>query len=502
MTVCRSLSNATKANFKYHNTPNQDFRGLLPNEWDQNLAFDKGKSLLDGLLNLTFLGDYSYRRFIGYLLRGQDDFKDPFQLSKFRRKDIDWKPILAKLLGFNDQLIVSLYEKKELLQELNNKQKILSLEAQSLSDIKTISDVEGEMDIVASKISNIESQLSLLNFGEQDKKYIAELVDLINDKIKDCNDQLFYARNSESRILKSLENADILFNPDDASKLFEEAGIIFDGQIKREFVDLIQFHKVITNERSAYLNKELADIREYIKELNRSLSSLNKEKAEKLSFLNDQDVFNKYKALSKESVNLKTKLASLEKIKDIVLERDKLNAKIIELTQECQSIVLNIRSDVSSKVQGNSIFSTVRKYFGEIIQSTLNKSAYITVNVNTEGSLIFEYKFSDTQEHRGHTYKKLLCIAFDMALARTYCEQGYPLFLFHDGIFESLDNRVKERLLNVVRNYSNYGLQQIITLIDSEIPNGVAKSFIADDEIILTLHDKDDSGRLFKIPEW
>ena len=75
------------------------------------------------------------------------------------------------------------------------------------------------------------------------------------------------------------------------------------------------------------------------------------------------------------------------------------------------------------------------------------------------------------------------------------------MFLFHDGIFESLDNRVKERLLNVVREYSSYGLQQIITLIDSEIPFG-AKEFISNNEVALVLHDRDDSGRLFKIPAW
>lgn len=185
----------------------------------------------------------------------------------------------------------------------------------------------------------------------------------------------------------------------------------------------------------------------------------------------------------------------------MILEKELLQNQIVSLNQECEGLEADIRSNVNDNVQGDTTFSKIRQYFSQIIRSTLNKDAYLTVNVNTEGNLIFEYKFSGTQEHLGHTYKKLLCIAFDMALTRTYIEQGYSLFLFHDGIFESLDDRVKERLLNVVREYSGYGLQQIITLIDSEVPNKQVQ-FIADSEIALTLHDKDDSGRLFKMSAW
>ena len=88
-----------------------------------------------------------------------------------------------------------------------------------------------------------------------------------------------------------------------------------------------------------------------------------------------------------------------------------------------------------------------------------------------------------------------------MALARAYTEQGYHLFLYHDGVFESLDDRLKEKLLAIMREYSEYGLQQIITLIYADIPNG-NDNFIHPDEIIKILHDQDDSGLLFKMPPW
>ena len=60
-------------------------------------------------------------------------------------------------------------------------------------------------------------------------------------------------------------------------------------------------------------------------------------------------------------------------------------------------------------------------------------------------------------------------------------------------------NEKKENLRDVMRACGNKGVQQIVTAIDSELP---ASEFFDEGEITLRLHDKGDSGRLFKIPEW
>jgi uncharacterized protein YydD (DUF2326 family) len=100
----------------------------------------------------------------------------------------------------------------------------------------------------------------------------------------------------------------------------------------------------------------------------------------------------------------------------------------------------------------------------------------------------------------GYTYKRLLCIAFDMAIVRAYLDKNFPKFLFHDGVFESLDVRKKQKLIEVIRKYTELGIQHTITLIDSDLPPD-AKLF-SEDEIILTLHDEGPEGRLFKMPTW
>ncbi|MBN6074865.1 DUF2326 domain-containing protein [Aggregatibacter actinomycetemcomitans] len=501
VTVSRSISEATTMRFKYHSSSDQDYRGLLDSEWDQTLPFEQSKALLDSLFNFQFIKGYSYRQLIGYLLRTQNDFQDPFRLSKHRGKDIYWKPFLAKLLGFDDALLKQRGLLIDSLNKLSEQENFIS--SQNKTEAQSVSDIEGEIELIKLKIQDFKTQLDELDFGNQDKEEISNLVDLINDQIVALNDDLFYLENDRKRIKNSLKTKKISFSTDEAQSLFNEAGLVFPDQIKHSFDDLIQFNEAINKERIEYLSKELKEIEPKIQNISEELTRLNKDKSNKLAFLNEKDVFDKYKSLSNELNERTAQLIYLEKIRDIIYQREDIKKQKSLLSSELESVENLIRDNVTQNVKSNSnsFFTKVRAYFGSIIQKTLNNDAFLSVNVNSNGNMEFEYKFTEKEAHKGHSYKKLLCIAFDMALARAYTEQGYHLFLYHDGVFESLDDRLKEKLLAVMREYSEYGLQQIITLIDADIPNG-NDNFIYPSEIIKILHDKDDSGLLFKMAPW
>ena len=67
--------------------------------------------------------------------------------------------------------------------------------------------------------------------------------------------------------VQSLEDDQILFDPESAEKIFKEAGVFFSGQIKKDFQQLIAFNKAITDERRGYLEKELAETEDAIKKI-------------------------------------------------------------------------------------------------------------------------------------------------------------------------------------------------------------------------------------------
>ena len=63
------------------------------------------------------LNPWSYRKGLGYQLRSQDDYRDVFHLRKFAGEHSDWKPFLAHMLGFDDQLVSLHYEKEKQLED-------------------------------------------------------------------------------------------------------------------------------------------------------------------------------------------------------------------------------------------------------------------------------------------------------------------------------------------------------------------------------------------------
>ena len=105
----------------------------------------------------------------------------------------------------------------------------------------------------------------------------------------------------------------------------------------------------------------------------------------------------------------------------------------------------------------------------------IDRKALLSVSPNQSGHLEFKAEILDesgnaTSADLGHTYRKLLCIAFDMAVLRAHLDDKFPRFVYHDGVFESLDDRKKENLLAVIRRYADLGVQPVITLIDSDLP--------------------------------
>jgi uncharacterized protein YydD (DUF2326 family) len=71
-------------------------------------------------------------------------------------------------------------------------------------------------------------------------------------------------------------------------------------------------------------------------------------------------------------------------------------------------------------------------------------------------------------------------------------------------IFESLDDRKKLNLVAVMRKYAALGIQLVVTLIDSDLPNVTDDSepVFEEDEIVLRLHDEGAEGRLFRMKTW
>lgn len=508
VTVRRGVKEATKISFKRHEAKHQNFSELPVTNWDhQEVPFDRARKLLDGLLDWSALKPWSFRKGLGYLLRSQEDFREVFQLRKFASKHAHWKPFLAHILGFNAGLVDQHYEKEaELSKKKENAQTIKNELGGTIEDI---SKIEGLLLLKRKDAEKKQDLLDAFDFRTHDKDRTKLLVDEINQRIADLNAERYSLNQNKKKIIASLEEDQILFNPDEAQRLFEEVGVLFKGQIKKDFWQLIAFNRAITDERRGYLQEERAEIESELKHVNSELNSLGKKRSGMLSFLSDTDIFGKYKQVSDELVTFRADITSLERQRGFLHRLQELRSEIRALTEECGHIQTQIETDVETQNSNqSSLFSSIRLFFSEIVEEVIDRKALLSVSPNQAGHLEFKAEILDesgnsTSADLGHTYRKLLCIAFDMAVLRAHINDKFPRFVYHDGVFESLDDRKKGNLLEVIRRYTEIGLQHMITLIDSDLPGRTGDERVfADDEIILTLHDESEEGRLFKMRAW
>lgn len=509
ITVRRSVGEASKISFKKHEASHQDFTALPAADWDHlDMPFERARDMLDGLLDWRALKSWSYRKCLGYQLRSQDDYRDVFHLSRFAAGHADWKPFLAHILGFDAQLISSHYEKEDQLKKKEATAQTIKNELGG--SVEDISKIEGIMLLKQQEADKKQKLLDAFDFRAQDKDRTKQLVDVIDEGIASLNGERYSLNQNKKKILASLEEDQILFNPDEAQRLFEEAGVLFNGQIKKDFQQLIAFNRAITDERRKYLQEDRSEVEAELKRVNAELNVLGKRRADTLSFLSGTDVFTKYKQVSDDMVILRADITSLERQKGFLHRLQVLRTDIRALTEEKGHLQTQIEADVEQQNSDKtSLFSSIRLFFSGIVEDVIDRKALLSVSPNQLGHLEFKAEILDesgnaTSADLGHTYRKLLCIAFDMAVLRAHLNDKFPRFVYHDGVFESLDDRKKENLLAVIRRYADLGIQPVITLIDSDLPSRNEKSDLVfnENEIVLTLHDEDERGRLFKIRAW
>jgi uncharacterized protein YydD (DUF2326 family) len=506
LTIRRSVREHSKISLKRHVARAQDFSDLPEEDWDHAaVPFERARTILDGLLNLNALKPWDYRKGLGYLVRTQEDYLDVFQLGKFQAAHIEWKPYVAHVLGFRGEVVQELYERENKIEELM--QAADTIRKELGGSVEDLSKVEGILHIKQAEADKKAELLEAFDFRSQDKQETKQIVDKLDTRIAYLNQERYTLIQTKKRIQSALEEDQILFNPRAAERLFAEAGVLFPEQLTKDYNQLISFNRAITDERRGYLAEELLEVNKDITQVGTELNELGKKRSQTLSYLSEQDIFVKYRTVSDELVVLKADILDFERQRVFLSRLQDLRSEIRTAEKEKVDIQKQIEEDVERQnAIKTSFFNRVRQFFNEIVVAVLDRRALLSVSPNALGHLEFSAGILDdtgraTSADAGHTYKKLLCIAFDMAVLRAHVGEAYPRFVFHDGVFESLDNRKKLNLLTVIREYGAFGLQQIITAIDSDLPS-IEKELFNDDEIILRLNDGGDDGRLFKMPAW
>jgi uncharacterized protein YydD (DUF2326 family) len=500
VTIKRSVASPTKISFKIQNIRNQEF--ILYKDFDYaDIALDKAKSLLNDWLDFDFCKSTgeNYRRVLNYSLRMQGDYdyqrNSIFQLGKFvTGKHREWKPLVFALLGFDQNLAKSKYE----LEDFIEKQKEFLKKQERASGIQPQDrdSLIGQIEVKEQSYKQWNKELEVFNFYQQDKTIIKDLVGKIETEIAQLNTQLYGIQYDINKLKQSIKNG-FSFDLNRVQDLFEEVKVYFAPQLSKNYEQLVEFNKQITEERNTQIRVTLREKEQEQKYLNDKLLDLHQQKEQYLNLIQDTSLFKKYHTYQKNMFELIQDLSrlknKLEVLDDAEMQKEVMNqTKGVELGEKIEKLK-HIVSDTSK----NERYRAIRMSFAEIVHKITFDEAYISIRLNAQNNLEFDCKYSKSAKDEGNTYYKLLCIAFDLALHSYYSRESYFRFIYHDDAFANLDNSRRESLMETIRNITiKHPIQYIFSIIRDDMPNSVLFDWQAD-EVILTLDDKSDAGKLF-----
>jgi len=498
LTIKRSVDTPTKISFKITNVSSN----LLKEEsWDNsNLSFEKAGKALNEYIAFDILKQWPYRKSVTYFLRSQKDYNDVFQLAKFSKgKDIDWKPFMFDLLGFNGSLLNEKYETDAKINE--QKGFINSLKSKFAVDTEEVDKIKGAIELKTAEQKELQKQIDNFNFYQQERKLNKELVEDIESTISELNTAEYNLEFDLEKTKQSFAQS-ISFDIDQLKGIYAEAEIFFPDNLVKDYKALEEFNRKITEERNKFLEEKIGQLTQQLRDVRLNLLKYDEKRNQALSVLQDKDSFKKFKSYQIDLTKVEGEISRLdEKLKSI----DKialLNEATDKLSESLDALVKEINTQISAS--DNKIYPEIRKVFHNIFKYIFNAPAIIFMRQNGQGNIDFKVEVTKenevdiTAEGKGNTYQKMLCISFDLAVLVAYHKNSFYRFVYHDGALEGLDNRKKINFINLVRDYCiKYNLQYIFTAIEHDIPLEMLKKFKAK-EICLTLNDSGDEGKLFE----
>ena len=504
VTVRRAVRDATKIAFIRHQDRHRNFNNTADEKWDHaGVSLTASLRMLDGYLELTAIKPWPFRTGFSYFLRRQEDYLDEFQLRKFMSGNHkDWKPYVARVLGFNETVITEKYE-ADAEESLIKSQRA---EAQSEVSVK-ISDYEKLQARILAKGDEVTGKVSALDrfdFNSQEMGLSQELADDIEGRIAELNDSIYNARFDLAQVRKGLETR-VDFNLEDIQRIFREAELAFPDQLAKDYSELVDFNKRIHEERRAGLEKRASELEDSLNSLDTEMSKLSTKRMEILQILGGTDSLEKFKRLQKELDHDRASLALME---EKIAKLDAIKAfddRLRKAKERKEALTIEIRELVKNK---SDRYIEIQRVFSRIIKDVLHRDAVLYVNQNGEGNIEFQAEFTDsegeaeTQESRGTSFKKLLCIAFDLSVLINYSKDQFFHFVYHDGALEQLESKRRLALLSAARSAcAEYGIQYIFSAIEEELPTSDDSNHLCPrpEEIVLELNDSGVEGRLFKV---
>lgn len=420
-----------------------------------------------------------------YFIRFQDDYKDEFRKVSIRGKDSTWKPLLMRLMGFNEGPLLEKYEVESTIADYD---KFISIAANS--GIRRESKQQ-DIERLEQRRSEILLSINTLDFSSVEDKTSIELASHTDVSIATLKRSIYIHRKELASINESLtQNSFVDLSSSRIGDMYRQMEIYFGDQLVKDLADVQAFFLQVTENRTTALNGIKKRISEKLSEMERELSQLVKKRASYLKIIISKDAIDTYRDLSTQLAEVETELSLLkqdiykESIQNATIENNRLKTKQLQLAAE-----------VATEIDENDeIFSLIKKEYSKIMSEVMDIDAELNIEKNSTGNIEFRTTSwkdgSPSQELKGEMAKKISCAAFDVALRIVNNDDNG--FIIHDGVIDNADKNIKSKFINAMKfRAKHYNFQYILTAISDDLPESIEKN-----DIVITLSDRSESELL------
>jgi len=507
-TIRRAAQADTKIALKLHapldgDSPLLDAEEEAWGHW--NIPIGKAKDVLNGWLAFDAFPGWDYRKGLSYFLRTQNDYRDVFRVEKFQRSaDIFWKPYMADLLGLPGDMILAKYESDRLAEGSQVAAKVLQGNSgYTESDGDRLS---AEISLSESAIQRKTAQLQEFSFHEMEMEVSDDLVKKVDTGLSQSEQKIYYTKRDLQAAKDGLASP-LEFNLNEIKSTYDECALVLPELLVKSYEELVEFNRKLASERNKYLKQRIKFLEAALAKESQNHKALSYQRQRFLEVFKNQESMERFKILQMELVRSEESLGQLRRHLARVEEMTQLQENAQTARQESDRLTSEIKKRVHPP---SARYRSIRERFQKIADEFLHVPAVLFVKQNEQGNLDFHVEVKQTSgtgefssEADGTTFKKLLCMAFDLAILAEYSGNRFYHFIYHDGALEGEDDRKKIALLKLVQRLcAEFGIQYILSAIQHELPrdaNDTVHEF-ATGEVVRNLHDDGNQGRLFRMP--
>lgn len=275
--------------------------------------------------------------------------------------------------------------------------------------------------------------------------------------------------------------------------IYEEAGVMLPGLVKRRYEDVRAFHESIVRNRKEYLSSELEETRLRIEKRDFIKSQLDTRRSEIMNLLKSHGALDQFFKIQSELGKLE---AEVEALRQRFETAEQLEGTKNELDIERNRLAIRLRRDFTE--QKDKLAEAIVA-FEEISQKLYESAGSMTID-DTQNGPMFKFQM---QGQRSKGIKNMQIFCFDMMLMRLCAQRGIgPGFLVHDShLFDGVDGRQVISALRVGAEISSkLGFQYIVTMNEDDAFKETTKDFDIKQYISsIRLTDATEDGGLFGV---